>query len=63
MDTESNFLKQVISEKIDDMSTPSFPVEFSPDEAQCFGAFVEDALSEQDALDASIDLLLSPFKK
>ncbi len=63
MDTDSNALEQVLAEKIKDMSTPSFPVEFSPDEAQCFGAFVEDALSEQDALDASIDLLLPPIKK
>ena len=39
------------------METPGFEVEFDPEEAELAGAFVEDALSEQDALDSSPDSL------
>ena len=35
--------------------TPGFQAEFDPDEAELLGAFMEEALSETDALDSSID--------
>ena len=47
---------QVIHEKLRDALTPGFAAEFDPDEAQRAGAFVEDALSEADALDSAPDL-------
>ena len=34
-----------------------YEAEFDPDEADAAGAFVEDALSEEDAKDSSIDLI------
>jgi hypothetical protein len=46
-----------ILEKLDDSLIPGLQVEFDPEEAERAGAFVEDALSEQDALESSIDLL------
>ncbi len=45
----------VIDEKLIDMETPGFQAEFDPLEAERLGAFKEDALTEQDALDSSID--------
>ncbi|MGO9532114.1 MAG: hypothetical protein ACLP3B_13190 [Syntrophobacteraceae bacterium] len=44
---------EALREKLADMETPGFEVEFDPEEAELAGAFVEDALSEQDALDSS----------
>lgn len=46
---------QVIQEKLLDAEIPGFQAEFDPLEAQMLGAFKEDALSEQDALDSTID--------
>ena len=46
---------QVIKEKLLDAETPGFQAEFDPLEAERLGAFTEDALSEQDALDSTID--------
>jgi len=46
---------QLIAQKLVDAQTPGFQAEFDPDEAVLFGAFKEDALSETDALDSSID--------
>ena len=46
---------QVIKEKLLDAEIPGFQAEFDPLEAQMLGAFTEDALSEQDALDSTID--------
>lgn len=43
-------------EKLADLSIPGFEVEFDPDEAERAGAFVEDALSEEDARESAIDL-------
>lgn len=43
--------------KLLDAWTPGFEVEFDPDEAERVGAFVEDALSEQDAADSTDDLV------
>jgi hypothetical protein len=47
-----------LHEKLGDAeTTPGFVVEFDPDEAEKVGAFVEDALSEAEALESSADLL------
>lgn len=45
----------VLLEKLTDAGTPGFQAEFDPDEAERAGAFYEDALSEQDALDSDVD--------
>jgi hypothetical protein len=50
-----------LHEKLADATTPGFQVEFDPDEADRAGAFVEDALSEQDAI-ASSDDMTDAFK-
>jgi len=47
---------ETLHEKLADAQTPSYQVEFDPEEAECVGAFVEDALSEQDAVDSGDDL-------
>ncbi|PTQ89951.1 hypothetical protein C8R30_13911 [Nitrosomonas nitrosa] len=46
---------QVIKEKLLDAEIPGFQAEFDPLEAERLGAFKEDALSEEDALDSTID--------
>lgn len=46
-----------IREKMIDALTPGYQAEFDPDEAERVGAFVEDALSEQDALESDADLV------
>lgn len=55
----------VIREKLIDASTPGFQAEFDPDEAEQAGAFIEDALSEEDAMASDIDLLetLNPDRR
>ncbi|MDR4513600.1 hypothetical protein [Nitrosomonas sp.] len=52
-DREMN--RQVIAQKLIDTQTPGFQAEFDPDEAELLGAFKEDALSEVEALNSSID--------
>jgi hypothetical protein len=49
-----------LQEKLIDAMTPGYQVEFDPDEAEEIGAFVEDALSEVDALESDIDLVNEP---
>ena len=49
--------REVVREKMNDALTPGFQVEFDPDEAERAGAFVEDALSEQDAAESCDDLV------
>lgn len=44
-----------LREKLADALIPGFQAEFDPDEAEQVGAFHEDALSEQDALDSAVD--------
>jgi len=53
---DPNTQDQVILEKLNDAQIPGFQAEFDPAEAQRLGAFEEDALSEEDALDSSIDV-------
>lgn len=45
-------------EKLADALIPGFQAEFDPDEAEQVGAFQEDALSEQDALDSAVDSVI-----
>jgi hypothetical protein len=46
-----------LREKLADAEVPGYQAEFDPDEAERAGAFVEDAISEQDALESTIDQL------
>ena len=46
----------VIREKLMDAMTPGFQAEFDPEEAYQAGAFIEDALSEEDAMASDVDL-------
>ena len=48
---------RTLAEKLTDALTPGVVVEFDPEEAETVGAFVEDALSEQDATESDIDLV------
>ena len=49
--------REAVREKMVDALMPGFQVEFDPDEAERAGAFVEDALSEQDAAESCADLV------
>ena len=49
--------RDALREKMADALTPGFQVEFDPEEADRAGAFVEDALSEQDAAESGDDLV------
>jgi len=46
----------VLNEKFNDILTPGCEIELTPEEADRAGAFVETALSEQDAKDSTADL-------
>ena len=54
-ETNNSDIQEVIQEKLLDAEIPGFQAEFDPLEAERLGAFTEDALSEQDALDSTID--------
>ncbi|QPC03121.1 conjugal transfer protein TraD [Xylella fastidiosa subsp. multiplex] len=45
-----------VREKLIDAETPGFQAECDPNEADCAGVFVEDSLSEEDALDTATDI-------
>jgi hypothetical protein len=47
-----------LCEKLTDALIPGYQAEFDPDEAEKVGAFQEDALSEQEALDSDVDLVV-----
>jgi hypothetical protein len=47
---------ETIAEKLADAFTPGYAAEFDPEEAEMAGAFTEDALTEQDAAESSVDL-------
>lgn len=64
MNTEDSNLELVESEeslidgltdKLEDAAIPAYQVELDPDEAENLGAFTEDAISENEALDSSPD--------
>ncbi|CAM3141520.1 hypothetical protein LEAN103870_17985 [Legionella anisa] len=48
-------LMDVISEKFEDLVIPGFLVEVIPVEADIMGAFFEDGLNEEDAMEAMYD--------
>lgn len=48
---------EALREKLDDAMTPGYQTEFDPEEAETVGAFVEDALSEEDAAESDADLV------
>ena len=54
-ETDNPDITEIIQEKLLDAEIPGFQAEFDPLEAERLGAFTEDALSEQDALDSTID--------
>ena len=47
--------EEALSEKLLDAQTPDYQTEFDPDEAENVGAFVEDALTEEAALESDGD--------
>lgn len=50
-----------ISDKLTDILTPRYVVEFDPIEAELAGAFTEDALSEDDAAESALDHFEPPL--
>lgn len=48
---------EILCEKMVDAMTPGYQAGFDPDEAERAGAFVEDALSEEDAAESAVDLV------
>ena len=55
VETDNPDITEIIQEKLLDAEIPGFQAEFDPLEAERLGAFTEDALSEEDALDSAID--------
>ena len=55
--SEATQLSMVVRAKLADAATPGFEAEFDPHEAEHAGAFVEDALSYEDAVSSTPDLL------
>ncbi len=55
VETDNPDTTEIVQEKLLDAEIPGFQAEFDPLEAERLGAFKEDALSEQDALDSTID--------
>jgi len=51
------YTDEVIDEKLIDMETPGFQAEFNAAEAERIGAFEENALTLQDAIDSTMDQL------
>ena len=67
---ERAFLPRIVNERLADgidplldaktqdaLTTPGFAAAFDPDEAERMGAFAETALTEEDAIESSADLL------
>jgi len=52
---ESKDIDEVLVNKLADAMIPGLEVDFDPDEAERAGAFIEDAITEADALDSCID--------
>lgn len=48
--------KPPLDEKMTDILNPGYEVEFDPTEAELAGAFKEEAISEKDAAESSIDV-------
>lgn len=56
-ETENQNDTDITLQKLADANIPGFIVDVDPDEADLLGAFVEDALTEQDAMDGGVDLV------
>lgn len=54
--------ESVVTGKLSDANTPTFQVEFDPEEAELAGAFSEDALNEEAAMESGIDLAIDSTK-
>ena len=54
---QANNEDDALKEKLTDAMTPGYQAEFDPSEAERSGAFVEDALSEEDAVESDVDLI------
>lgn len=54
------FGNDIVRQKLIDAEIPGAIVEFDPDEAEQAGAFVEDAMSEEDAREAEDGLPIEP---
>jgi len=52
----NNDKAKTLDEKLVDPLMPGSHVEFDPEEAEQAGAFIEDALSEEDAMESDIGL-------
>ena len=52
-------IEVVIREKFLDAMTPGFQAEFGPEEAELAGAFIEEALSEEEAIGSVVDFFVS----
>ncbi len=50
-----------IFDKLTDILTPGYEVEFDPIEAELAGAFIEDALNEGDAAESGLDHFEPPL--
>ncbi len=55
-ETEHPIDSDIALQKLSDANIPGFIVDVDPDEAEWLGAFVEDALTEQDAMEGGVDL-------
>ena len=56
LEPASDDASAALADKLHDALVPGFAAELDPDEAQRAGAFVEDALSEADAVESAADL-------
>jgi hypothetical protein len=56
-ETENQNDTDITLQKLADANIHGFIVDVDPDEADLLGAFVEDALTEQDAMDGGVDLV------
>ena len=55
-EAKARVLEETVRQKLIDVLTPGFTAVFTPDEAELAGAFVEDAMSEDDVLAAPLEL-------
>lgn len=52
-DEAKQTIKELVYEKLNDLMTPGFIAQMSPEEADMAGAFIEEAILEEDALEAA----------
>ena len=54
-ETTESGTQAMTDEKLRDLDVPGAEVELEPEEAEALGAFREDALTEEEALESSVD--------